>query len=70
MLVILARATVASDPREGAFDDPGETHNLERPLTALDDAKLVALGFDETCELAALVTGLRDDRFDRRKDWG
>ena len=39
------------------------------PLTAFDDAKLVALGFDEPCELAALVTGIRNDRFDRRKDW-
>ena len=68
MLVILAHATVPSDPSEGAFDDPGETHNLERPLTAFDDAKLVAFGFDEPCELAALVTGIRDDRFDRRKD--
>jgi hypothetical protein len=46
-----------------------ETHNLERPLTAFDDEKLVALGFDESCELAALVAGIRDDRFDRRKDW-
>ena len=52
MLVILAHATVPSDPSEGAFDDPGETHNLERPLTAFDDAKLVPLGFDEPCELA------------------
>ena len=59
MLVILAHATVPSDPREGAFDDPGETHNLERLLTAFDDAKLVPLGFDEPCELAALVTGIR-----------
>ena len=69
MLVILAHPTVSSDPSEGAFDDPGETHNLERPLTAFNDSKLVALGFDEPCELAALVTGIRDDRFDRRKDW-
>ena len=60
MLVILAHASVPSDPSEGAFDDPGETHNLERPLTAFDDAKLVALGFDESCELAALVAGIRD----------
>jgi hypothetical protein len=42
VLVILAHATAPSDPSEGAFDDPGETHNLERPLTAFDDAKLVA----------------------------
>jgi len=69
VLVILAHAAVPSDPREGAFDDPGQTHNLERALTAFDDAKLVPLGFDEPCELAALVTGIRDDRFDRRKDW-
>jgi len=69
VLVILARATVASDPREGAFDDPGETHNLECPLTAFDDPKLVALGFDEPCKLVALVASIRDDRFDRRKDW-
>ena len=69
VLVILAHATVPPDPREGAFDDPCETHNLKRPLTAFDDAKLVAFGFDEPCELAALVTGIRDDRFDRRKDW-
>src|SRR6266436_1659615 len=47
----------------------------ERPATSKDcartapSAKLVALGFDEPCELAALVTGIRDDRFDRRKDW-
>ena len=52
MLVILAHAAVSSDPREGAFDDPGETHNLECPLTAFDDAKLVTLGFDEPCELS------------------
>ena len=68
MLVILAHAPAPSDPREGAFDDPGETHNLERPPTASDDAKLVAPGFDESSELSALVTGIRDDRFDRRKD--
>jgi hypothetical protein len=46
-----------------------ETMNLERPLTAFDDAKLIARGFDEPCELAALVTGIRNDRSDRRKDW-
>ena len=64
MLVILAHATVPSDPREGAFDNPGQTHNLEYRFTAFDDAKLIALGFDEPCELAALVTGIRNDRFD------
>ena len=40
MLVILAHAAVPSDPSEGAFDNPRQTHNLERPLTAFDDAKL------------------------------
>jgi hypothetical protein len=69
VLVILAHATVPSDPREGAFDYPGQTHNLKRLLTAFDDAKLIALGFDESSELAALVTGIRNDRFDRWKDW-
>jgi len=28
-------------------------------VSAFDDAKLVALGFDEPCELAALVTGIQ-----------
>jgi len=55
VLVILAYATVPSDPREGAFDYPGQTHNLERLLTAFDDAKLIALGFDEPCELTEPV---------------
>jgi len=69
VLVILAHAAVPSDPSEGAFDNPGQTHNLERPLTAFDDAKLIALGFDEPRELATLVTGIRNDRSDRWKDW-
>jgi hypothetical protein len=42
MLVILAHAPAPSDPREGAFDDPGETHNRERPPTASDDATTTA----------------------------
>ena len=50
---------------KGAFDYPGQTHNLKRLLTTLDDAKLIALGFDESSELAALVTGIRNDRFNR-----
>jgi len=46
MLVILAHATVPSDPGEGAFDNPGQTHHLEHTLAAFGDPKLIALGFD------------------------
>jgi hypothetical protein len=69
VLVIFAHAPVASDPGEGAFDDPGQTDNLECALAAFDDAKLAAFGFDESRQLAALVTGICEYRLDCRKDW-
>jgi len=68
VLVVLAHAPVPSDPCEGAFDNPGQTDNLERTLAAFGDPKLIALGFDEPCEFAALVAGIRDDRLDCWKD--
>jgi hypothetical protein len=63
-LVILAHATVPSDPREGALDYSGQTHNLKRLLTAFDDAKLIALGFHES---SGCKQGCRKgDRSDKR----
>ena len=47
----------------------GQPRHVPGALTAFDDSKLVPLGFNEPCELAALVTGIRNDRLDRRKDW-
>jgi len=45
----------SDDAAEGSSNVSASARNLD-------------LGFDESCELAALVAGIRDDRFDRRKD--
>jgi hypothetical protein len=69
VLVIFAHAPVASDPGEGAFDNPGQTDNLKCALAAFDNPQLVAFGFHKFRQLAALVTGICDDCLDCRKDW-
>lgn len=60
--VIFAQPAVTTEPSETPLDDPGQTRDLERVLSAFDNLKLPAVLFQELpSELPALVAGIGND---------
>jgi hypothetical protein len=66
-LIILRQATIETEPREAALDDPCQPSDRENTLPALEDSQLPAIAPELAGELAARVASIRDNRADRRQ---
>ena len=66
VLIILRQATIETEPREAALDDPCQPSDRENTLPALEDSQLPAIALELAGELAARVASIRDDRADSR----
>src|SRR5512132_1993730 len=65
-LIILRQATIETEPREAALDDPCQSSDRENTLPAPEDSQLPAIAPELAGELVARVASIRDDRADRR----
>ena len=68
IFVILAEATIATEPCETTFHDPREAHDLESTLATFHNLQLPAiLAHEFTSPLSAFVTTIRNNRTDAWK---
>ena len=68
MFTVLAEPTIASQPREGPLDDPGQASDFKGAFTALDDVQPPALLLCQGAgEFLALMPGIGNDGGDRRE---
>ncbi len=62
ILIVLAEPTIASEPSEAAFHDPGQAGDLEGTLTPFDNLQPPTLLLGQCArEFLALMPGIGDD---------
>jgi hypothetical protein len=67
--VVLPYVFLSSKSRDHSAGEKDMAATSKLAFAAFYDTQLIAFGFDEPSQLVALVTGIGEYRFNRRKHW-
>src|SRR5580692_11842080 len=67
-LVVFRQAAIEAKPGEAAFNNPGETSDLEGSLFTFDDLQTPSVASELPSELAALMSSISNDSANGRPE--